>query len=200
MSNAGGVSTLTRYTDMLAGNTAWVDPAYESISTVTVGAGGAANVTFSSIPATYQHLQIRYLGRTSQTSYESDGFNILINNNGTPASTAHSLIGDGANASSNGSTSANGSLYFVGSMPGSTINASMFGAGVVDILDYTNTNKNVVYRSLSGYDANSTSAVAHILFKSGLWVNLGPITSLQFAGISGGFSQYTQFALYGIKG
>jgi len=38
---------------------------YESIQTVTVGAGGTATVTFSSIPATYTHLQIRGIARAS---------------------------------------------------------------------------------------------------------------------------------------
>jgi hypothetical protein len=39
-----------------------VTTSYESIETVTVGSGGSATVlTFSSIPATYTHLQIRVL-------------------------------------------------------------------------------------------------------------------------------------------
>lgn len=63
MSNAGGMSTVTRYTDMLAGNSFWnpwsPSTDYDSIATTTVGAGGAASITFSSIPSTYQHLQIR---------------------------------------------------------------------------------------------------------------------------------------------
>jgi hypothetical protein len=36
-----------------------VTTSYESIETVTVGSGGSATVTFSSIPATYTHLQIK---------------------------------------------------------------------------------------------------------------------------------------------
>ena len=32
---------------------------YESIATVTVGAGGTSTITFSSIPTGYTHLQIR---------------------------------------------------------------------------------------------------------------------------------------------
>jgi hypothetical protein len=38
---------------------------YESIATVTVGSGGAANVEFTSIPATYTHLQLRLLASRS---------------------------------------------------------------------------------------------------------------------------------------
>jgi hypothetical protein len=32
---------------------------FDSIATTTVGAGGASTITFSSIPSTYRHLQIR---------------------------------------------------------------------------------------------------------------------------------------------
>ena len=38
-----------------------VTNSYESIATVTVGSGGSSSLTFSSIPATYTHLQIRYM-------------------------------------------------------------------------------------------------------------------------------------------
>jgi hypothetical protein len=36
---------------------------FESIATVTVGGGGAATVEFTSIPATYTHLQLRYIAQ-----------------------------------------------------------------------------------------------------------------------------------------
>ena len=42
-----------------------VGTSYESIATVSVGSGGAANVEFTSIPGTYTHLQIRAIGQTA---------------------------------------------------------------------------------------------------------------------------------------
>ena len=48
---------------ILASSYPAVSTSYESIATVTVGSGGAANVEFTSIPGTYTHLQIRMLGR-----------------------------------------------------------------------------------------------------------------------------------------
>ena len=52
---------------------------YESIATVTVGSGGAANVEFTSIPADYTHLQIRGIGRDANSAYR-DSIQIRFNN------------------------------------------------------------------------------------------------------------------------
>jgi hypothetical protein len=57
--SASSVTGRTNYGSMLAGNPVFVDTDFESIATVTVGGGGAATVEFTSIPGTYQHLQIR---------------------------------------------------------------------------------------------------------------------------------------------
>jgi len=36
---------------------------YESIQTVTVGSTSQSSISFTSIPSTYKHLQIRYISR-----------------------------------------------------------------------------------------------------------------------------------------
>ena len=41
---------------------------FESIATVSVGSGGAANVEFTSIPATFTHLQIRAILKTTTSA------------------------------------------------------------------------------------------------------------------------------------
>ena len=41
---------------------------YESIQTVTVGSGGQSTISFTSIPSTYKHLQIRMLARATGAS------------------------------------------------------------------------------------------------------------------------------------
>ena len=38
---------------------------FESIATVTVGAGGQSTVSFSSISQTYAHLQLRFMARVT---------------------------------------------------------------------------------------------------------------------------------------
>ncbi len=56
---------------LLAGNAYFQPTAYESIATTTVGAGGTSTITFSSIPSTYTHLQIRGIGRSDAASGNS---------------------------------------------------------------------------------------------------------------------------------
>ena len=50
---------------------------FYQIATTTVGGGGTSSITFSSIPQTYTHLQIRLLGK-----YAVSGDTTLIRVNG----------------------------------------------------------------------------------------------------------------------
>ena len=70
---------------------------------------------------------------------------------------------------------------------------------VIDILDYANVNKYKTTRTLGGAELNQASS--EIVFQSGLWRSTNAITSIGFTEATGSnFEQYTQFALYGIKG
>jgi len=193
MSNAGGMSTITRYTDMLAGNTTW-NPwspagAYESIATVTVGAGGAATVTFSSIPSTYTHLQIRGIMLSTTANHADMQLNGDTGNNYA----AHALEGNGSAVSSFAGTS-RANMFSIFYTPGTSTG---IGGGVADILDYTNTNKNTTVRSLRGTDNNGSGNLSLI---SGLWMNTAAVTSITLTARGGTFAQYSSFALYGIRG
>lgn len=167
---------------------------YESISTVTVGAGGAATVTFSSIPSTYSHLQIRILGRTDR-AVSLAGLGMRFNSDTASNYSDHDLKGDGATASAGADVSV--SYIFLARYTGSTAAANTFGAGIVDILDYSNTNKYKTTRNLSGADLNGSGQVT---LQSGSWRSTSAISSIQlFSDISGNITQYSSFALYGIK-
>ena len=75
---------------------------YESIATVSVGSGGAANVEFTSIPQTYTHLQLRAISRGTGTT-AAEEVNMNFNNDTTSSSYIyyHQLYGDGSAAVSN---------------------------------------------------------------------------------------------------
>ena len=172
------------------------DPgAFDSLATTTVGAGGAASVTFSSIPSGYTHLQIRAISRTTST-----GVNAYLQFNSDASSsnyTLHQLYGDGSAAASYGSGTGAfaGAYLFYGAS--SSQGANVFGGAVIDILDYSSTTKFKTGRSLNGFDNNGSGL---IFLSSALWLNTAAITSITILPQSANFAQFTQFALYGIKG
>ena len=113
--------------------------------------------------------------------------------NGTsPTAYWHYLTGDGSSTHA-GASSAN-QIKLYGAYVGTTAYPTV---GITDILDYTNTNKNMTVRTLAGSDGNGSG---EIQFTSGIWVNSSTtITSLTINPSAGTFTQYSSFALYGVK-
>lgn len=165
---------------------------YESIATTTVGSGGASSITFSAIPATYTHLQIRGIGRNSSTN---DSIRFRLNSDTAANYTRHLLYGTGASAVAAAGTGA--TSLGIANFPTSSTTASVFGAAVIDILDYTNTNKYKTTRTIAGFDANGSG---NIFLYSGLWLSTSAITSITLLWDANNFAEYSTVALYGIKG
>jgi len=172
---------------------------YQSISTVTVGSGGAASVTFSSIPGTYKHLQIRGIMRSSRATFGNGGSNYQFNGDTGNNYSWHSINGDGSSATARNATT----TYRIAtnSNAESGASANTFGTIVFDILDYANTNKYKTTRALAGVDINGTVAGygGIIELVSGNWRSTSAITSITIAADNPNYVQYTSFALYGIK-
>ena len=164
---------------------------YESISTVSVGSGGSSTITFSSIPSTFTHLQIRGI---ALSNLAEANLRVRFNSDSGANYARHYLGGNGSAAFAAGV--ANETFAQGGLSPNSTQPA----AYVMDILDYGNTNKYTTLRSLYGDDKNG--GTGYLFLASGLWLNTAAITSivLDYSGGTATFSQYSQFALYGIKG
>lgn len=190
-----GLLTRREYTSFLAGNEQFVPNyttgAYDSIATTTVGAGGASSITFSSIPSTYTHLQIRGIAGTTNSG--ALDFAVITFNSDTGSNYSyHRLFGDGSSPSASASTSVANIQTFCGG-------TTTFGPVVFDVLDYANTNKYKTTRSLSAAE-NNGSGNEYLAFTSGNWRNTNAITSITITGTYGTFRQYTSYALYGIKG
>jgi hypothetical protein len=171
-----------------------VTTSYESIATVTVGSGGSASITFSSIPATYTHLQVRSIARSTQAVAD---FAVLMYFNAVSTQpsnySGHGLRGNGSSTSAFGGTTE--WIQSIGSAANAT--SGVFGVQIWDILDYTNTNKNKVVRTLGGFDNNGNGIVQ---LSSGMLHSSQPvISSITFFTSGGDFTEYSQFALYGIK-
>lgn len=174
------------------GSAAGGGTSYESIATVTVGAGGSSSIDFTSIPSTFKHLQIRYISRNAAVT---DTTYIRFNGDTGSNYAFHAIKGDGSSTGIAASPSQTRSeLPFV-SYSGATANA--FGAGVLDLLDYANTSKYKTARTLGGADLNGSGAIN---FFSTLWQSTSAVTSISIYASSGNIAQYSSFALYGIKG
>ena len=179
---------------LLAGVGAAQVGSFESIATTTLSTS-TASVTFSSVPATYKHLQIRMLGRTTLAAISSN-VQITFNSDTTAGNyTMHRLVGDGTSASAYGQSGLDYIIMFAGGNAASNI----FGVGVLDIVDYANTNKFKTTKILTGLERNSGTE-DFVMFRSQLWRDTSAITSITFTPSSGNLAQYSEFALYGIRG
>jgi hypothetical protein len=193
-------TNLVKHENFLAGNSAFIPNSYESIATVTVGSGGAANVEFTSIPSTYTHLQIRGIAQETRATYGISDGNMQFNGDTASNYSRHNIQGTGSAVVANGD--ANLSFITLADGMWGTSTGGSFGVSIVDILDYANTNKYKTVRVLSGVDFNGTLAGygGYVGPLSGNWRNTNAITSIKINAQTGNFTQYSHFALYGIKG
>jgi hypothetical protein len=210
-----GLTNGTAYTFTVVGNTNYgvasvasaasnsITPAasgsYESIATVTLTSGTQASVTFSSIPETYTHLEIRFVANNNDTANSGlgnvrcSGFFNGDTNGGNYYN--HWIDADGTGTSGQAENSAK----WVGSATRNSMIAP--GSSIATVLDYRNTNKYKTTRALWGWNNNDTTAGNDSSrFVSGLWLNTARITSITITPESGLFKAYSSFALYGIKG
>lgn len=160
---------------------------FDSIATTIVGAGGAATVTFSSIPNTYTHLQIRGIAKDTGTGQAST-IRMKYNSDSGNNYTEHAIYGSGSVVAVEASASIAYNYFYTGS--------AQIGSFVVDVLDYKNTNKFKTTKILTGSDRNGSDGLIGLF--SGLWQNTNAITQIDITS-SGTFAQYSSFALYGIK-
>jgi hypothetical protein len=187
----------TVYGSMLAGNTTYrITGDFESIATTSVGSGGAASVEFTSIPQTYTHLQIRGIARVSNTGTVGND-NVELQFNGDTGSnyTFHYMQGQRSGNFSAGSGTSQ-TILLCGKPANASAAANTFGSVVADILDYRNTNKNKTIRVLTGIDDNTAGLS---FYNSGVWRSTSAITSIKLDYGAQDFTQYSHFALYGIK-
>jgi hypothetical protein len=169
---------------ILASSGAVAGGSYESIATAN-GTGSSGVVTFSSIPATYKHLQIRILG------FQATSNDIFVKLNSDAGVRGHYLQGDGSSAISNSQTGTADGQY-LGTFGWGSTNPSVW---VLDLLDYTSTTKAKTLRGLGGYDANGSGRVN---LMSALYTTTSAITSVTFTS-GNSYSSNARFALYGIK-
>lgn len=157
------------------------------ISSVTVGAGGAASIDFTSIPGTYTDIVLVLSARATGT----DG-TLLVQFNGS--STGYSyrwLYADGSTVGSN-----SGSTGYFGRVGRNSETSNTFGNLLLTIPNYSgSTNKTVTTDAVT--ENNATSALQTL--SAGLWANTSAITSISLTIPFGtSFAQYSTASLYGL--
>ncbi|NDC96044.1 hypothetical protein EB077_12120 [bacterium] len=176
--------------------------AFESIATAT-GNGSSATITFSSIPSTYQHLQIRFIGKSTDSATNTQyNYRLRFNSDTGTNYARHMLNGDGsvAQATGNASVDSIGPGYTPIPNSGASL-TNMMGVGIIDIHDYASATKNKTARVFTGTDLNRTTApTGQVILHSGVWINTNAITSIDLQLTTGSWTTSSSFALYGIKG
>lgn len=171
---------------------------YESIATVDLSSAGASSISFTSIPSTYQHLQLRLLLRGDSSAGFGNAVLMRFNGSSTSIYAYHTIQTIDA-SSFIADYNFNDTKAPTMRMPSSFFASNIFAAGIIDILDYANTNKFKTTRTLGSFNTNGGTCTLN--FTSGLWRSTAAINEITFTDDSAaGFSRYSHAALYGIKG
>ena len=160
------------------------------IATTVVGAGGTGTITFNNIPSNYSHLQLRGIMRGNTQEI----VRVYLNNDSAANWSAHMFYSAGSGAFGVNGVASTG--YYLTRSVGVSTGANIFTALILDILDYTNTNKYKTAKNMYGWDANGTGFVG---FESANWMSTAAVNRLDLVANGYLFQQYSHFALYGIK-
>ena len=161
----------------------------EAIQTVYLEAD-TSSVTISSIPATYQHLQLRI---TFRGTYQTTGTGQYIQFNGDTGSNYVTNVMYGGDTSVSGWRN-NSNSHFELMTGGASMPSAQYPSTVMDIYDYANTNK---YTTMD-WETNKVPKSSRYMFcNGGLWVNQAALTSINWTTYSGNVGRGSSMSLYG---
>ena len=177
-------------------------PSFASIATVTA-TGGETSLSFTSIPGTYKHLQVRGIAKdTYSTSLYVEAVYIQFNSDTANNYSAHQLYSYGGAVYAAAQATTNEILGYGGIVSSGTGGTNMFGSSIVDIIDYASTSKYKTIKAFAGGNTNVTTTTGGnaVGMFSGLWQNTAAITKVTLLPGQTAFAAGSTFALYGIKG
>jgi len=166
------------------------------ISSVTVGAGGAANIEFTSIPATYTDLLLKVSPRQSG-NVNSYQFSIRFNSNSSNIYSRKNLFGYGIGVDSQ--TQSNTNSIYIGFDQSNSTGANTFGNYEVYIPNYASSNQKSL--SVDSVTEDNIGELYGISLVAGLWASTDAITSILLQDLHGGTNlvQHSTAYLYGIS-
>ena len=163
---------------------------YEAIATVTVGGGGAASITFSSISGTYTDLLLKVSARDSRNNNPYNELGVAFNGSATYSRMI--LYGVGSSPGSTSDSTGNW-LY----NDGNTASSSVFSNAELYIPNYTSSNNKSISADVATEDNGTGNA---LVLTAGLATLTSAITSITLTpNLSFSFLQHSTATLYGIK-
>jgi hypothetical protein len=169
---------------------------YFKIASVTVGSGGAASIDFTSIPATYTDLVVKYCARTNRASVQSDIY-LQFNNNTSAVYSFRRIFGAGSGTGNSDSLTNNATGGLCGIAAAASATASTFGNSEIYIPNYLSSNAKSFSADGVG-ENNATSALMGLY--AGLSTATAAITSIKLQCFNASsFVEHSTATLYGIK-
>jgi len=161
----------------------------EAIETVYLEAD-VASVTFSSIPATYEHLQLRCSLRVAGMSTRNST-DLQFNSDTGSNYSLHRVHAYGTSITGAGWVSQ--TKLYSPYATGKDATSADYSGEVVDILDYANANKNTSCQFFS-----YVAGVPDLFFSSGVWDDTSAVSSITLTGTLN-ITRGSHYTLYGIK-
>lgn len=169
----------------------------EAISAITL-TSAQSSIEFNNIPSTYTHLQVRYIARDDGGRSFATWMYARFNGDTNSNYARHRLNGRG-DALIYSDAQASISFAIIGYSAGNTGLGSQYAPGIVDILDYSNTNKFKTCRTITGSNGQTTSTEDDVAFISSVWLSSNAINSILIYSAGGNLLSNSSFSLYGIK-
>ena len=193
-------SAFPKFTNFWDGTTA--TSSFDSLGSIYVATSGTSTtLSFTNIPQTYAHLQIRLCAAESTAGVY---FTATYNSDTAQTNYPRNRINTASSTSTASSSTINVDNTTSSAMLGTPLYSTTYmGIAIADIYDYTSTNKHKTTRSLFGQDANGSGILE---MNSSVWLSTAAITRIDVrCNLSGGDTATSKFnagstvSLYGIK-
>jgi hypothetical protein len=161
---------------------------------IHLGTVSGANGYFSNIPQNFKNLQIRCYAKDS--SGASSKLYIRFNDDITSSYWMQSTTSINSSTTVDSSNSALIGYFPLFWLPTNSQSTNLYGTGIVDVLNYSNTSVFKSVGSYGGFDANATNT-GRLGSHQGIWNNSAAVTRIEIGVENGGSLPSNRFDLYG---
>lgn len=155
-----------------------------------------ASVEFTSIPATYEFLQLRIAAKTTKGGQNAAQVRIQFNSD--TGTNYHYQGMEGYFSSDTWNENFSQDEIHVWGLPTNTMWAQTHGCVIIDIGGYADTDRKTSVRSIGGTLSDAGGGQDTIVgLSGGIWTNKAAVTSIKLLPSSGNFREKSEFTLYG---